>query len=325
MTVLNLQDSADVAVMRSVDSIHIGRSMRERGVHREHVMALMALEGRWPPILLSREGDHVIDGIHRYYAAKELGLREVSCVYTALPAEQWYIEFVRRNIRHGLPLTLHERERGARCLLAVHGGWSDRRIGDACAVSASTVARLRSETPLPPLQLVGPYQAVDHRLAQGRVGKDGRVRPVDPRHTRDRIVEALHEHPSESLRAIAARAGASPETVRKVRTFIQNDSAPSVASIVEGSIPVSNDDIPVFPSNSADLLCDNALNSTAEGRRVVSWLAAPSLDKNWRDDVACVPLSRVYELADLARRRASQWNEFANALEARATRTQCRT
>jgi hypothetical protein len=48
------------------------------------------------------------------------------------------------------------------------------------------------------------------------------------------------------------------------------------------------------------------------------WFEQTSIAAEWRDLVNDIPISRLYEVADEARRRAQQWMELASTLEARA-------
>jgi hypothetical protein len=54
-----------------------------------------------------------------------------------------------------------------------------------------------------------------------------------------------------------------------------------------------------------------------EGARFAEWFASTAIDNSWRERLAVPPVSRLYELADEARRRAAHWNAFATALEQR--------
>ena len=89
-------------------------------------------------------------------------------------------------------------------ILRTHADRSDRGIAEMCGVSPKTVARVRDE-----LRDCGGLAT-----SAIRVGRDGRARPVDPAEVRERIVHELEEHPDASLRFIAKKVGASPETVR---------------------------------------------------------------------------------------------------------------
>jgi ParB-like chromosome segregation protein Spo0J len=247
------------------------------------VQALKELHGQWPPILVATADRSVVDGLHRVHAARALGLSRLPCEFFAGTESAAYEEFVRRNTSHGLPLSLREREQAARRILQARPELADRRIASTCALSPTTVARLRREDPRPTAR-VGQLHT--------RVGRDGRARPVDHGVTRARVAEALRDHPGESLRAVAARVGVSPTTVRSVRT--------AIAAGADQWAP------------------DRAVLSTEAGTEFAGWFERTAVDDEWWTHVASVPYSRIYAVADEARRRAAMWTEFARALEARA-------
>ena len=63
-----------------------------------------------------------------------------------------------------------------------------------------------------------------------------------------------------------------------------------------------------------------ALASAEEGARFVVWFTRTAIDNECNEWVEVLPVSRVYEIADEARRRADHWNAFAAALERRVSR-----
>jgi ParB-like chromosome segregation protein Spo0J len=279
-------------------ALRAGPSLRAGGIDSGHVAALAELDGRWPPIVVRRGDNVVVDGRHRVAAAGLLGRTTVAAVWFHGTDEDLYAEAIRRNVEHGLPLTLDERKGAARRLLASHATWSDRRIAAVCGLSARTVARLRTAV----------SDDAGDRSAAIRVGRDGRLRSVRPASTRERIMEALKARPEASLRAIARAVGTSPETVRRVRQRAQTRSGHSVAASVERLAP------------PAELVAvgDPALASTSDGHRFASWFKRTSAVAHWTRYVEAMPLSRIYEVADEARRRADAWSQFAEAVETRA-------
>ena len=145
------QMARNAAVVRSgaaVVSLAVARlvvksSIREGGVNQEHVRRLMRLGGRWSPILVHESTGVVIDGVHRVAAARLLGLVRIDATLFSGGPDAALIEFVRRNVHHGLPLTLRERKWAAGQVLDAHPHWSDRRVAGICALSPKTVGRLR--------------------------------------------------------------------------------------------------------------------------------------------------------------------------------------
>jgi hypothetical protein len=180
---------------------------------------------------------------------------------------------------------------------------SDRWIADVCALSAKTVAHLRAEAAassgLPPLDT--------------RIGRDGKVRPLRAGQARQKVLDALAQNPAGSLRTIAAAAGASPETVRIVRLELAGSNGLRRTRPSPQQIGILDEAGASPPSCQPNFLSDNALRQT----RFVEWLANKAID-DWRELVDSVPVSRVYLVADEARRQAAQWRQFAMAVEGRA-------
>ena len=152
----------------SLDSIRPGPSLRVGGLNDAHVAALAEVSEGWPPIVVT-EDNVLVDGHHRVAAAQQLGLDRIAAVVFKGSRADAYVEAVRSNISHGMPLTLSERRRAGAQILAVHPTWSDRRIAGCCGLSAKTIKRLRDES--------GSFE--DCRSGGARTGRDGRVRPVD--------------------------------------------------------------------------------------------------------------------------------------------------
>jgi hypothetical protein len=278
-----------------VATVRVVQWVREAGLDRAHVAALEETNGEWDPILIWGRDDVVIDGAHRVEAARRLGIAYVRARRFRGSADDAFVEAVRLNSRHGLPLATEDRLRATRRILSRRPERSDRWIGDICAVSAKTVARLRAE-----LQTQPQMPALDRR-----VGRDGRVRPLHAADARQRILAALERDPAGSLRAVAVAAGASPETVRKVRRelAVADDCPP-----IDCETSLESDAAP----SCSQLASDNALG----GSEFVQWFLSKSID-DWTDFVDSIPLSRVYLVAAAARGQAEQWANFALALERR--------
>jgi hypothetical protein len=223
------------------------------------------------------------------------------------------IEFVRRNVHHGLPLTLRERKGAAGRILVVQPGWSDRRVAELCGISPKTVARLRT---IPEGRPSGEVPQLDTR---SRLGRDNRTRPVDSASLRSRIADEIRAHPAASLRAIASTVGASPETVRSVRmTMTGSEGAPANADrTTDPPVAASGTTLPSSPPPWRD---DAAILSLADGDDFVAWFDKTCVGEEDCLRADAVPLSRIYEIADEARRRSEVWTEFAQHLEARSSK-----
>jgi hypothetical protein len=60
---------------------------------------------------------------------------------------------------------------------------------------------------------------------------------------------------------------------------------------------------------------DAALHSTAEAETFARWFKRTKVGGEWRDLLHGIPLSRIYEVADEGRRRATEWAAFASTVE----------
>ena len=301
---------SDVIRMQ-VSDLRIRFQYRDRGINSDHVATLAALEGEWPPILVARDGS-VVDGAHRVHAARVIGLSRMPCILFDGTPKDAYLEFVRRNTRHGLPLTLRERQRAAAELLSSHRDWSDRLIAQHCGLSPRTVASLRRSGP-----------AVERLTAQNaqwdsRVGRDGRTRTSDPKIVTQRVTDAIGNDPNGSLRAIAKVAQVSPETVRRVKMRLGLADPGHPGSIGAELATANGASLTLLNGRDrARWEADAALRSMEDGNAFLAWFEGTKVCHEWRQYISSVPTSRVYEIADEARCRATSWRDFADALEAR--------
>jgi transcriptional regulator with XRE-family HTH domain len=325
-----------------VDALRVRQQLRSSGIDQRHVAALAELGGNWPPILVwGQHPDLVLDGAHRLAAARKLGHDTVQVVTFHGTADEAFVETVRRNIAHGLPLSVPDRTSAGLQILDQHPEWSDRRIAEACGLSPHTVARLRGSlaptdtsrgevaaTHTPPEDVVESLSTPPTRTRQpkaqtpcatnrpgptdrvvaieSRLGRDGKSRPAQPGLLRDRVVEALKANPGGSLRQIARVAKVSPETVRRIRREFEEPDGPDIKFLAAMRAPAEAD---------TDWREDPALRGNAE---LVTWLDLTDPSGDLETLAFSVPLSRVYQLSDEARRRAARWIAFAEALESRA-------
>ena len=330
-----------------VDTLVVGNHLRAAGLDEGHVAAFCELEGRWPPLLIwASQPEVVLDGAHRLAAARRLGHDTVQVLAFEGNADQAFVEAVRRNIGHGLPLSVADRTRAGEQMLRRHPDWSNRRIAEVCGLSPHTVAKLRetpahaSKEPVPiaPASTVpsaapvatkqskavvrssGHKPVPERNLRRGenqprgddrivdiesRWGRDGKARPAQPGLLRERVVEAIRANPGGSLRQIASVAKVSPETVRRIRKEVDQPEGPDISILAALRAPAECD---------TDWRDDPALRSNPH---LVSWLDHTDPAGDLESFALGVPLSRVYELADEARRRAGRWAAFAEVLESR--------
>jgi len=147
-----------------------------------------------------------------------------------------------------------------------------------------------SHTTISKLRAETPAAAASGR--EVRLGRDGRRRSTRPQRS---------DHPAGRGNATNPSAGE-----------IENRAAP-----LEGGASTRA----TGASHVTD--ADPALAATPELALFSSWLRASDIeDTNWDAVVSSLPVSRLYELADEARRRADAWTRLVAVLETRArTRT----
>jgi ParB-like chromosome segregation protein Spo0J len=315
VTTLGLAEKQARDHMVPVASLRCGPSPRRGSVRADHVEALMQTHAGWPPILVHQDSLVVIDGHHRMAAARTLGLSSIEVVYFNGDDDDAEIEAIRRNVTHGLPLTLAERQAAIKRLLKRRPDWSDSRIADICGVSSRTVGRCRKETEPSPSNL------------DRRVGRDGKRRPTNPEAVRGRVVQLLDARPGLSLRQAAAEVGASKETIRSVRKRLEASVSADKRSGLVVTLPceamplppsVVVGESPHTPRSRISWSADSACSSTLDGQAFACWFDAHSVqDVQPITYTSSVPLSRIYDVIDESRRRSEFWASFAAKLRDR--------
>lgn len=317
-------DAASRAQELPIEILHTGEGIRSGGLDEPHLRLLMESFEHWPPIVVWGDEHLVIDGAHRVEATRRLGHVSVRAVRFVGTRDEAFVESVRRNVKHGLPLSVSDRRRAALRVLGRNPEWSDRRIAALCGLSGKTIARLRRE---------------DHGLGdvvvpmERRVGRDGKLRPVRSREIHDRIRRVIEDNPGGSLRFIGAIAGASPETVRTVRARMNGagrrsdqalDSAsnvthlPDVSTTPKADRVVTAEPVPEeTPQRGETWLSDAALKTCEDRGDFARWFTETNVTDDWHGFVWTIPVNRIYAVVDEARRRAATWAAFASLLESR--------
>lgn len=277
-----------------LDQLSFGFSPRDQLCDPAHVEALAEVLAQVPPIVVHAPTMKVIDGVHRVLAARARGHETIRAALFHGSEPDAFVLAVYRNVAHGRPLTLPERQEAATRMLDVHPEWSDRRVAELSGLSPKTVARVRIRS------------AEDRTRLRIRVGRDGKAQPIDPAHLRRLVAQAIAADPHASIRAIALRSGSSQGTVRDVKRRLASG---------EDILP------PRLAGTSAPRPIERPAGSSTGGAEFASWFAANGVDdRDVRSFVDAVPISRVYEVADEARRRAEVWRAFATDLEDRVRR-----
>lgn len=289
-----------------VDELRLGLSPRFGSEDDDHARVLAENLTSLPPILIQGDQKVVIDGAHRLLAAKLRGLTQVPVQVFAGSVEDAVAESIRRNVRHGKPLSMAERCAAAQRLCERCPEWSDRKIAEICGVSPKRVAALRDTKGRGSDE--GPER---------RTGRDGKTRPTDPAAIRRRIAEYLAEAPHATLRQVSSAVGASQATVLDVKRRLAQGLDP----VPRGLQPSQSTGVEHPPSETPDVAVEAplSLGPDPEHLKLKDWLCDHAVEDNQFDVwLPVVPTGRLYEVADLAKGAAACWARFAQALEQRA-------
>ncbi|MDQ7803481.1 ParB/RepB/Spo0J family partition protein [Amycolatopsis sp. A133] len=315
----------------------VRESPRQAGEDQGHVRYLAECSDPLPPILVHRQTMVVVDGLHRLRAAELRGARTIAVRFISCPPSEIFVEAVRANINHGLPLSFADRKAAAARIVASHPHWSDRAIAATSGLSHKTVGKIR--------------QAFPGNLADTpfRVGQDGHVRP--PRgYGRAVAEEIIRRHPHASLRQVAAAARISVSTAHAVRRrlSLDADQAPPPRRSEENRHDPADRPAPATADSAADLdvappapptrrapaetedvarhgrmtavigrlRADPSLRFTDAGRALLHLLSSYHPTKHeWHQLVRSVPAHWAPTVADLAREVAAGWQAFAGQLD----------
>lgn len=302
----------------SITELVLSDSPRSAGEDAEHARALAEVDSQaeLPPIVVQRGTNRVVDGMHRVRAAQMRGEREIQARFFDGDDAGAFVLAVRLNVQHGLPLSLADRKSAARRILREHPGWSNRAVASVAGLSPKTVGALREQCGAP--------------VAEVRIGRDGRVRPVSAASGRERARQILLRDPTSSLRTVSAAAGVSPGTVRAVRMQMTGQ-ATAVLPEQRAASPRHNPD-PRRVRGAAPqgagldrtgamlraLRSDPSLRFTESGRLLLSVLAVAAMDGHTRERlVDDLPDHCVEFVAALAEASGQAWRELAERLAER--------
>ncbi|WP_242584872.1 ParB N-terminal domain-containing protein [Amycolatopsis sp. 195334CR] len=293
----------------AVAGLSVSGSPRRAGEDEAHVESLAEADGELPPILVHGPSMRVIDGAHRVRAALVRGSTHIEArCYRGSEADAFVLS-VYLNTAHGLPLPRADRRAAAQRILASHPHWSNRRIAVAAGLAAGTVAALRERS-----------TGQDEQL-NGRVGRDGRRRPVNAAVGRRLAGKLLAEDPDASLRSIARRAGVSPATVQDVRRRLRagDDPVPPPRRARERP-PAEGRAWQVSAAELRQTLeqmkRDPALRFSETGRGLLRWLDRHAGGMGeWAQLAGAVPSHSTSPVANFARMYAAAWTDLAASLE----------
>jgi len=331
-------DSIDAVDGLPVEDIALGLLSsgffrRGTGTDPAHVQMLaeVASFSELPPILVQRNNLRIVDGTHRYEAAKKRGERTIRARVIDCTDNDAFILAVKANTLHGLPLSRADRVLGAKRILGWHPDWSDRAIGIATGLSAKTIAGLRRES------------ADDRQQFGKRLGRDGKRRPVTAIEGRKRAAEFITTRPEASLREIARETDVSLGTVQDVRSRMRQGLDPLTAGRVSppleaaayglGAVPEPARPSPLpsrlaprgtrrnaqqstWPDISNKLMSDPSLKYTEGGRAFMRWMIMHvSNTGQWREFADSIPAHWLSELSTVAEQASEDWRDFAEHLK----------
>lgn len=295
-------------------------SPRLNGTDDEHVKNLADSRESLPPILVQRSSMRVIDGMHRLRVARMRGAATIRVRFYDGDDAASFVKGVTANIRHGLPLSRADREAAARRIIGSHPYWSDRAIATATGISAKSVRGIRD-------CLTAAGQQLD-----ARVGKDGKVRPINGAVGRRLAADVLASKPHASLREVARIAGVSPSTVRDVRDRIRRGEDPVTrtqraardpepAGAGRGAPTPGLAEAQDVMAIVAKLKRDPSVRHKESGRALLRWLERLVTD---RDEgvrlLEAVPPHCMVLVAQLVRSYAADWDRLAREIAQRSMR-----
>lgn len=288
-------------------------STRVNGPNDEHIRLLAGMDDALPPIIVHRSTMQVIDGMHRLRAAALRGHTDIAVRFYDGSDRDAFVLAVQANIAHGLPLSLADRSAAARRIIRSYPEWSDRRVAAASGLAPRTVSSIRRRT-------------AGGDSEQARIGRDGRVRPLDSAGKR-RLTEALIvDNPDASLRQIAREAGVAPSTVRIVRQRMhagldpvterrqhQDEASATKPSIVR-SVPRA---VPIDRQAALQgLRKDPSVRFNEAGRMLLQWLdSSPHDAESVRRVVSNLPDHCFRTVLALVRENSRAWQDLVHQLE----------
>lgn len=299
-----------------VASLTLTNWLRVKGEDLKHVRVLAELEDKLPPIVVHRATMRVIDGMHRVRAAMLRGAAHVAAILFEGTEDDAFLLALQLNVAHGLPLSRADRVAAAVRIMCSNPRWSDRAIAGAAGLSDKTVASIRRRT----------TAEIPH--LPDRIGRDGRIRPVNAAAGRRLASEVIEQNPCATVYEIATRAGISLGTARDVRRRLRNglDPVPSRRRdpAAAGTRPGGEDDgakgrsLPaqMVPMVMKSLSGDPSLRYNETGRALLRLLALHAMSsEDWERLISAVPMHRAQDVAQAARNCSEAWQRFAMRLE----------
>ncbi len=305
-----------------VDSLVLANSPRLGGEDQEHVRTLAESGEGLPPIIVHRPTMRVIDGAHRVRAALLKGRSVIDARLLDCDEAAAFVLAVKANVTHGLPLSQADRAAAAARIIMTHPQWSDRAVAAATALSDKTVSRIRARS------------TAEASQSNARLGRDGRVRPLNTGHRRQQAAAMIRDRPEVGLREVARATGLSPATVRDVRQRINRGEDPVPARC---QAPCPNESKPEAKAPRpaagargvgreavdrhtllAKLSHDPSLRLNESGRHAIRWLYQHTVDAESLEGLLrALPDHWAPVVATLARNCSEAWAVVVDQLQAR--------
>lgn len=274
----------------------------EAGTDSDYVHLLAESIAELPAIIVHRPTMRLIDGAHRLAAMQSVGRDLIAVRFFDGSENDAYALAVHSNVVHGLPLSVGARKTAAVRLMQSHPRWSDRLIARTTGLTHKTVGVLRNCA-----------NGGDSR-PDSRVGRDGKVRPMDAERGRRIAAEIIRDRPTASLREVARIAGISPSTVRDVRQRLSRGESPGSSAGDENLAPAAVANL--HQKILGALQRDPALRFNDKGRAILRLLTTSVGEiLAWQNFAGDVPRHCRGPLARLARANAQSWIELADSLE----------
>ncbi|MEV6658411.1 ParB/RepB/Spo0J family partition protein [Nocardia fluminea] len=290
--------------MVAIDNLRLGDSPRVHGVDFRHVRELVEAGKSLPPIVVNRKTMEVIDGSHRIMAARQRGELEISVSFFDGSEKDAFLLAVYANAEQGLPLSREDRSAATRRILDSHEMWSDRMIAELVGLSTKTVASIRKCSTESEPQL------------NKRLGRDGKMRPVDSTNARRRAIELFKSNPNSSLREVARAVGLSPATVKDVKMRMSYAGS-ATTSRRDISCATDINSVAAVDALLNNLRRDPAIISNENGRAVLRLLVSAVEQRRNMQYAHTIPAHQVSAVIHIAKACSDMWQDLATQLASR--------
>lgn len=283
--------------------LRYGPQVRAERIDLDHMHRLIPVIDECPPIQVRPKGPsyEVLDGFHRWNAAKNAGRETIRGVVVECGEDEALAIAIGANVTHGSPLSAAERKSCARRLI-LSTSFSDRRIATVCGIHHDTVATIRAKSAGGSTGLNPPVDPPK------RTGSDGVQRaPRGDALARARAV--VEDKPDASLNEIQSEAGvgrSAAVAAKRAPLAAAPDPSPdvSVAEVVRSAPSPWKDDPACLASNAG-----------RDFGRFMDHFASTDFEKR-AEGLTCPP-ALIDGAVMTAECMATNWTNFANRLRKR--------